>query len=276
MKRIFIIFLFLLIGLSACTTQAADSELRFTPMNTLADEEVTQTLQLLTTNQNDSLDYISKNPDSRFIIPLLDLYESNPTKINSILQTLTNQSITTLSEWKKFCERNNLTTSTNYAEWKITKLSLESPFIPDVQIISPYSSLQHLYTKKIVSLTPKSLNNPIQSNATKQIIVEIGDEIKAYDFTALQNHTVINDKIGETYLTITYCEICFTPVVYNTTQIDGSYFTFEPTNLAYQDNTIITDLQTQTLWNSVTGYPILGFLADKEIELEIIAFNVVE
>jgi hypothetical protein len=86
---------------------------------------------------------------------------------------------------------------------------------------------------------------------------------------------IIDDRTSQYAITLAYCDICNTPVVFNATTHKG-IFTFEPTNLVLDENSLMIDSETRSVWNKITGKPILGKLIAQNIELELLAFEIVE
>jgi hypothetical protein len=226
----------------------------------------------LPSDPNLALQTIAISPNPHYIAPLLDLYKYNETQANFLLQTITNENFTTLLEWKDYCSVKSLDSPKGYMSWKIDLLRKHSPHIPQNENIEPDFRLENVYIKEF-DTTIRALQNPLPVMTGERISVTIHGEQKAYDFAKLKEHYIIDDVVGNASIAIAYCDICNIPVVYNTTTTQGN-FTFQPTNLVYRDNSLMYDEQTLTIWNSVTGRPVMGELVGKNIELEILAFSV--
>ncbi len=70
-----------------------------------------------------------------------------------------------------------------------------------------------------------------------------------------------NDVVGGEPISLAYCTLCGAGIAYRTTQPDGTVFDFGTSGLLYRSNKLMYDRQTRTLWNQLTGVPVLGELA---------------
>ncbi|MCH6588153.1 MAG: DUF3179 domain-containing protein, partial [Proteobacteria bacterium] len=57
------------------------------------------------------------------------------------------------------------------------------------------------------------------------IALEVGGEAKAYPLDILQSHEIVNDELGGIPVTVTYCPLCNTAVVFDR-RVDGRVFDF--------------------------------------------------
>jgi len=97
--------------------------------------------------------------------------------------------------------------------------------------------------------------------------VVINGDARAYPLRILDWHEMANDVIGGVPVSIAYCTLCGSAVLYRTT-VEDEVFTFSTSGLLYESNKLMYDRGTDTLWNQLTGEPVLGPLVDSGIELE--------
>lgn len=99
--------------------------------------------------------------------------------------------------------------------------------------------------------------------------VEIDGDARAYPLRILDWHEVINDVIGETPVTVAYCPLCGTGVLY-ATKIAGreAPLEFGSSGLVYRSTQLVYDRQTDSLWDLFSGRPVVGPLTGAGIELE--------
>jgi hypothetical protein len=64
--------------------------------------------------------------------------------------------------------------------------------------------------------------------------------------------------------------VCGSAIAYSTSKAEGGAFEFGTSGLLFRSNKLMFDRATLTLWNSMTGKPVLGFHADRELELPIL------
>ena len=89
------------------------------------------------------------------------------------------------------------------------------------------------------------------------IFVKVGDEARAYPIQILMWHEIVNDVIGEVPLTVTFCPLCNTAIVFER-EVDGQVFDFGTTGRLRNSNLIMYDRQTETWWQQGTGEAIVG------------------
>src|SRR6185369_7988742 len=91
--------------------------------------------------------------------------------------------------------------------------------------------------------------------------VSVKGEARAYPLRILDWHEMVNDVVGGEPVTLSYCTLCGSGVLYATRGADGSARTFGTSGLLYRSNKLMVDRQTRTLWSNLTGEAVLGPLA---------------
>lgn len=89
------------------------------------------------------------------------------------------------------------------------------------------------------------------------VSVTFEDETRAYPFLILNWHELVNDNIGETYFTVTYCPLCATAFVIDR-KVNGRLLTFGVSGLLFSDNLLMYDRQTESLWQQFSLESIAG------------------
>ena len=92
------------------------------------------------------------------------------------------------------------------------------------------------------------------------LVVEVGDEAKAYPLQVLTRHEIANDVVGGVPLAVTYCPLCNTGIAFERT-VDGEVVTFGVSGNLRNSNLIMWDSGTETWWQQATGQGIAGFYA---------------
>ncbi len=107
--------------------------------------------------------------------------------------------------------------------------------------------------------------------------VEIDGDARAYPLRILDWHEVINDVIAETPVTVAYCPLCGTGVMY-ATEIEGreTPLEFGSSGLVYRSTQLVYDRQTNSLWDLFSGKPVVGPLTGAGIELETLPIVMTE
>jgi len=91
--------------------------------------------------------------------------------------------------------------------------------------------------------------------------VSVRGEARAYPLRILDWHEMVNDVVGGEPVTLSYCTLCGSGVLYATRGPAGEAYTFGTSGLLYRSNKLMMDRQTRTLWGNLTGVPVLGRLA---------------
>ena len=96
------------------------------------------------------------------------------------------------------------------------------------------------------------------------IFVSIEGEAKFYPFGILNWHEVVNDTVGGVPISVTYCPLCASAVVYERTTSQGDG-TFGVSGLLYQSNLLMYDRATQSLWDQIRGEAVVGPLTGEKL-----------
>lgn len=89
------------------------------------------------------------------------------------------------------------------------------------------------------------------------ILFEIGDDIRAYPIQILMWHEIVNDTVGDTAVSVTFCPLCNTAIAFDRT-LDEQVLDFGTTGRLRYLNMVMYDLQTETWWQQATGEAIVG------------------
>ncbi len=96
--------------------------------------------------------------------------------------------------------------------------------------------------------------------------VEFGGVAKAYPVRILNWHEVVNDDVGEQPVLISWCPLCGSGLVYDPRAHDRRY-TFGVSGLLYQQNLLLFDHDTESLWSQLRGGAVAGSLAGTSLRL---------
>jgi hypothetical protein len=95
-------------------------------------------------------------------------------------------------------------------------------------------------------------------------VVEIGNDIKAYPLQILIWHEIVNDFVGGTPVTITYCPLCNTTLAFDR-RFDGRVLDFGTTGYLRHSDLVMYDRQTESWWQQATGDGIVGEYAGRRL-----------
>ena len=92
---------------------------------------------------------------------------------------------------------------------------------------------------------------------------------RAYPHRILDWHEMTNDVVGDTPISLSYCTLCGSGIVYDG-RVEMKQYTFGSSGLLYRSNKLMYDNQTKSLWSNLTGEPVSGKLVDSGIKLKML------
>ncbi|GEM_PF-184592 len=97
--------------------------------------------------------------------------------------------------------------------------------------------------------------------------VAINGDARAYPLRILDWHEMANDVVGGKAVALAYCTLCGAGVLYDAT-VEGKTFQFGSSGFLFRSNKLMYDHETSTLWNQLTGEPVIGKLAMSKLKLK--------
>lgn len=97
---------------------------------------------------------------------------------------------------------------------------------------------------------------------------------RAYPQRILDWHEMANDSLGGQPFALSYCTLCGSAIAYATSRPDGPPHVFGSSGLLYRSNKLMYDEATLSLWSNLTGEPVAGRLAGRDIALPILPMTV--
>ncbi len=97
--------------------------------------------------------------------------------------------------------------------------------------------------------------------------LKYGDDARAYPKRILAWHEMFVDRIDGVDYAGVYCTLCGAVIMYETLH-DGVGHQLGTSGFLYRSNKVMYDRQTQSLWNTTFGEPIVGPLVGKDIALK--------
>jgi hypothetical protein len=99
---------------------------------------------------------------------------------------------------------------------------------------------------------------------------EVAGEARAWPLAVLSWHEMLNDRLGGEPVTLSFCTLCRSAVLYRGRLPDGRESSFGTSGLLYRSNKLMYDRLTRTLWSNLTGEPVLGPLAAAPRPLDVL------
>ncbi|MGH9137831.1 MAG: DUF3179 domain-containing protein [Acidimicrobiales bacterium] len=97
------------------------------------------------------------------------------------------------------------------------------------------------------------------------IAFELDGEARAYPLEVLIWHEIVNDTVAGVPVTVTYCPLCNTAVVYDR-RLDDRVLDFGTSGMLYNSALVMYDRQTESLWAHFTAEGLAGVLAGQRLE----------
>ncbi len=99
--------------------------------------------------------------------------------------------------------------------------------------------------------------------------VSLNGESRAYPKRILAWHELARDRLGGVEFTFVYCTLCGSAIPYQS-EVGGRVYKFGTSGLLFRSNKLMFDEQTKSLWSSIEGSPVVGPLADTDLQLQIV------
>lgn len=103
----------------------------------------------------------------------------------------------------------------------------------------------------------------LKANEPVVLFVQNG-EARAYPLQILIWHEIVNDTVGGTPASITFCPLCNTAIVFDR-RLEGRVLDFGTTGKLRFSDLVMYDRQTESWWQQVTGEAIVGELTGKRL-----------
>lgn len=96
--------------------------------------------------------------------------------------------------------------------------------------------------------------------------LEIGGDARAYPLRILIWHEIVNDVVGGRPVTVTFCPLCNSAVVFDR-RVGERLLDFGTTGKLRNSDLVMYDRQTESWWQQFTGVAIVGELLGTELNL---------
>ena len=268
--------------------------------NTIIDDEEARTLMFNLTDSSPNkvdaaLAQILEAGDQRFIAVLIELLRGRQiglvqypdlVQIGESLDALSGQSWgIDWAKWITWYGGTDLTPPPGFTSWKGQLLAQIDPtfgqFLQDSQPSNV--RVEEIQWGGVVVDGIPALNNPHMLPAADADYMEpwepvfgiaLNGDARAYPLRILDWHEMANDVIGGVPVSLAYCTLCGAAIAYDgrSTDLDGKEvtYTFGSSGFLFRSNKLMFDRTTMTLWNQLTGEPVLGELAASDIRLKLL------
>jgi hypothetical protein len=94
--------------------------------------------------------------------------------------------------------------------------------------------------------------------------VTLNGVAKAYPINILDHHEVVNDRFGDTAITITFCPLCGTGMVFHA-RVKNRELDFGVSGLLYNSGLLLYDRATGSLWSQIMKVAVTGPLKGEKL-----------
>ncbi|PWQ95592.1 DUF3179 domain-containing protein [Leucothrix pacifica] len=142
---------------------------------------------------------------------------------------------------------------------------LTNSLIPADQILQggpPRDGIPSIDKPKFVAARSANFLKP----GDRVIGVTYNGESRAYPINILNWHEIVNDSIRGKAVSVTYCPLCGTGLVYEGS-VNGRALTLGVSGLLYNSDVLLYDRETQTLWSQILSKAINGPLSGQKLTM---------
>ncbi|MEE2970884.1 MAG: DUF3179 domain-containing (seleno)protein [Pseudomonadota bacterium] len=91
-------------------------------------------------------------------------------------------------------------------------------------------------------------------------------DARAYPLRILIWHEIVNDTVGGMPITVTYCPLCNSAIVFDR-RLDGRLLDFGTTGKLRKSDLVMYDRQTESWWQQFIGEGIVGEMTGKRLKM---------
>jgi len=103
------------------------------------------------------------------------------------------------------------------------------------------------------------------ADSVQVMVVENNGETKIYPYNILVWHEIVNDKVGEKDLAITFCPLCGSAIVFER-EIDGEVIDFGVSGFLYESNLLMYSREdSESIWSQSLGEAVIGARTGTEL-----------
>jgi hypothetical protein len=96
------------------------------------------------------------------------------------------------------------------------------------------------------------------------VSLELNGDARAYPLAILIGHEIVNDTVGGVPVTITYCPLCNSAIVFDR-RVGDRVLDFGTTGNLRNSDLVMWDRQTESWWQQITGEAIVGELTGSRL-----------
>jgi hypothetical protein len=227
--------------------------------------------------------------DTSLVPAIVDAFFYTPhlfrPEMTKVLEALTGEKHSSYYDWVEYVGREKIEPKERYVEWKLLLLQKQDPDY--AKVLYPGAPAKIRLDEVIsggvtIDGIPSLDSPPVMAGAEAKFMrkdervfgVEINGQSRAYPHRFLSWHEMLNDVVGGEPVTLSFCTLCGSGILYSGKAEAGTVRTFGTSGLLYRSNKLMYDRQTYTLWSNITGEAVVGRLAGGDLKLDVLPMTV--
>ncbi len=111
-----------------------------------------------------------------------------------------------------------------------------------------------------------SAQQAVLKDTDRVLGIASGGQARAYPVNILNWHEIVNDRIGDRAIAVTYCPLCGSGVAFSAL-VDGKALNFGVSGLLYNSDVLLYDRETESLWSQLKNQAISGEFRGKKLQV---------
>ncbi len=141
----------------------------------------------------------------------------------------------------------------------VTRYSIDLSLILDGG--PPKDGIPAINDPKFVPVDEANLEDDMRG-----MFVEFDGEQRFYPYNILVWHEIVNDRIGDHHIAVTFCPLCGSAILFDR-EIDSEILQFGVTGLLYQSNMLMYDTMTESFWSQTLREVVVGTYTGQKLEI---------
>jgi hypothetical protein len=140
--------------------------------------------------------------------------------------------------------------------------NINTATIPTDQIISGgpgKDGIPAIDAPIFVSIAETKLDDDIEG-----VLIALEGEERFYPLTILVWHEIVNDQIGGTPFSVTFCPLCGSAITFDR-RLGDQLLDFGVSGYLYESNLLMYDRQTESFWSQAVGEAVVGELVGAQL-----------
>ncbi len=98
------------------------------------------------------------------------------------------------------------------------------------------------------------------------VLLQLNGDVRFFPLSILTRHEIVNDEIGGVAISVTFCPLCNSAVAFER-RVDGEVLRFGVSGLLRNNDLVMWDDRSVSLWQQATGEAIVGDFAGTELDM---------